>query len=101
MDFCMSIKLWAAMLFAATFSVSWFLGVLTVPRFSQSALLFQLGHIIAQAAIVLFPSGTIAAIMLGRSKNSVTAMKTWWVLSLLIAAVLTIGALQVAQFSQA
>ena len=93
----MATKTWTAALFAVAFSMAWLWGVLTVPSFLRSTLVFQLGYLIPQAAIVLLPSGAIAAITLALSKNSITAMKVWWALAILIAAILTIGALQVAR----
>lgn len=95
----MSMKFWGLALCAATCFIAWFWGMLIVPHFAQAPLTFQIGYLVPQAAVVLLPSGAVAAITLAVSKNSLAAMKTWWALAILIAAVLTVGAFQVSRLS--
>ena len=81
----MSMKAWAATLFAATFSIAWLWGVHIVPSFVGYAVTLQISFL---TSIVLFPS-----------RNSVTAMKTWWALSIIMSAVLAVGLIQAARLS--
>jgi len=95
----MSMKAWAAALCTIAISAAWIWGMLTDPQFVQTSLMFQFGYVIPSAAIVLLPSGIVAAITNAVTKNSGTAMKTWWALSILIIAFQTVGALNVVRLS--
>ena len=88
----MSMRASTAALLAGVIIWAWIYNMLLDPYFIRRPIMFQLGAAVPLVAIMLIPSGVVALMTRAISKSGVTAMKTWWVLSLLVIAFFAVGA---------